>query len=257
MYIKDLQSTLISLKGKKIILEDIGKALGTTGANISKRINAKNPSKLTAEELVKIEKHFMVKLPGLTDEEVTAVNRISIDAFRRNSLKNINKEYEKFIKSNPELYGECNQEIQMYEKEDCINVEYIGISPSCGAGALIIDEPEITPIKLSNSLITHILKCSHPENLKVFKAQGDSMETIIEDGDLLLVDIGRTDVYNAGIYVFSIDNEWRVKRFRRKIDKVLEIISDNPKYDIEFIMPDSEISLIIRGKVIKNLSRGL
>lgn len=256
MNFKEIQVKLTELTKRNISQTEIAKALNVTRSNISTR--AKNNSPLNTIEIEKIERYFNVTLiyrTGILGKAKNAITGI-VEDFTLNDIEKYKKEYARWHVKN---YGVMpgDEDYSLMFDEDCINIEYIGISPSCGAGTLIIDEPEIIPIKLSNSLITHILKCSHHENLKVFKAQGDSMETLIEDGDLLLVDIGRTDIYNAGIYVFSVDSEWRVKRFRLRLDKVVEIISDNPKYDIELIMPDSNINLKIRGKVIKNLSRGL
>lgn len=230
MNMLELQRHLQKLTNMDISQAILAKAMGISPQSLSARI--KNPkSEVTVSELKAAEDFFSV----YTNVDVKGICKI-IDMHGANSNKS------KAI---------------LNDEEDCITIEYIGISPECGVGTMVIDEPEIKPIKLSNSLITHYLKCSHPENLKVFKASGDSMETLIEDGDLLLVDIGRKDLYNSGIYVFSVDYNWRVKRFNQKLDGTIEIISDNEKYEIEKIKPPYNLDLQIRGKVIKNLSRGL
>lgn len=149
------------------------------------------------------------------------------------------------------------KQIALQNDDDCMVIEHIGIKPSCGCGTMVFEEPEIRPIKLGNDVISHYMRCSHPLNLKAFTASGDSMSPLIEDGDLLLVDTGRTELSNSGVYVFSLNNEWRVKRFNLKIDGRLEIISDNPKYEKELLEPDCGLELYVKGRVIKNLSRGL
>lgn len=83
------------------------------------------------------------------------------------------------------------------------------------------------------------------------------MEDIIEDGNLLLVDTSRTDFHNGGIFVITINNDWFVKRLRLRTTGELDIISDNQKYPIETINPKSGIELVVIGRVIKNLSKGL
>lgn len=140
---------------------------------------------------------------------------------------------------------------------DCIEIEHIHINPSCGRGTAVLDEPEITPIKLGTQMIQSILKISHPQNLKTFKASGDSMESLIEDGDILLVDTGRKDFNNGGIFLLTINNDWFVKRLRLRVTGELEIISDNDKYPVETLQPDANIEIVVKGRVIKNLSRGL
>lgn len=140
---------------------------------------------------------------------------------------------------------------------DSITLDYIHIAPSCGRGTVVLDEADVTPVRIGKEVIKDIWKVSTPEVLKLFKASGDSMETTIEDGNILLVDTSRTDYHNGGIYVLTINNDWFVKRLRLKINGDLEIISDNPKYDPEILKPNTDIEINVVGRVIKNLSRGL
>ena len=140
---------------------------------------------------------------------------------------------------------------------DSIQLDYIHIAPSCGRGTVVLDEADVTPVRIGKEVIKDIWKVSTPEVLKLFKASGDSMETTIEDGNILLVDTSRTDYHNGGIYVLTINNDWFVKRLRLKINGDLEIISDNPKYDPEVLKPNTDIEINVVGRVIKNLSRGL
>lgn len=143
------------------------------------------------------------------------------------------------------------------KSDDCISIDYIHINHSCGRGTVVMDEAEVTPIKLGTQMIQSVMKVSDVKKLKIFKASGDSMESIIEDGDLLLVDTGRVDFNNGGVFLLTIDNEWYVKRLRKRLSGELDVISDNIKYPIETFKPDSPLEIVVRGKVVKNLSRGL
>jgi phage repressor protein C with HTH and peptisase S24 domain len=141
--------------------------------------------------------------------------------------------------------------------EGSIEIDYIHIAPSCGRGTVVLDDADVTPVRIGKEVIKDIWKVSSPEVLKLFKASGDSMENTIEDGNILLVDTSRTDYHNGGIYVLTINNDWFVKRLRLKINGDLEIISDNPKYEPEVLRPNTDIEINVVGRVIKNLSRGL
>ena len=141
---------------------------------------------------------------------------------------------------------------------ECIEIEHIHIKPSCGTGTIVLDEPDITPIKLGKKMIETVLKVSDVHNLKTFTASGDSMEDTIDDGNLLLVDIGRTDYSNGGIFVITINNDWFVKRLRKRLSGELDVISDNTsKYPIETYTQKDDIEIVVKGRVIKNLSKGL
>ena len=141
--------------------------------------------------------------------------------------------------------------------DDCIIIEHIGIKPECGNGVVVYDEPDIRPIRISADTITRYMRCSNPSNLKAFTARGDSMRPLIDDGDTVLVDIGRTDIVNQGVFVFTSNNEWRIKRLNLKLNGTLEVISDNPTYEKEYLTPDDNIDIVIRGRVVLNLSRSL
>ena len=143
--------------------------------------------------------------------------------------------------------------------DDCITLQRVHINPSCGHGTTVYDDADITPVKLGIYLIKDILNVANPENLKIFKASGDSMSPTIDDGDIVLVDIGRTDFNNGGVFLLTINNEWFIKRLRLKINGDLEIISENSqKYGApEIIHPNDDIEITIKGRVIKNLSRNL
>ena len=143
------------------------------------------------------------------------------------------------------------------QKQDCITVDYIHINPSCGKGTSVYYDTDITPIKLGTQMLQSVLKVSHPQNLKVFKASGDSMVPTIEDSDMLLIDTGRTDYNNGGIFLLTINNDWFIKRLRKRMTGELDIISDNEKYPVETFQPEQNIEVFIKGRVIKNLSRGL
>ena len=147
--------------------------------------------------------------------------------------------------------------VSLLEDSDCIIVDYVHINPSCGYGTAIIDEPDITPIKLGKKMIETVLRVTDVNNLKIFKASGDSMSDTIDDSNLLLVDMGRTDYTNGGVFLLQKNNDWFIKRLHLKLSGELEVISDNPKYEKETFNPNTDIEIAVRGRIIKNLSKGL
>lgn len=152
----------------------------------------------------------------------------------------------------------CNPKCDNPEQSELIEIEHIHINPSCGYGTVVLDEPDITPVKLGKKMIETVLKVSNVNNLKTFTASGDSMEDTIDDGNLLLVDLGRTDFTNGGIFVITINNDWYVKRLRKRLSGELDVISDNTaKYPVETYTSKDNIEIVVKGRVIKNLSKGL
>lgn len=137
-----------------------------------------------------------------------------------------------------------------------LEIEYINIHPSCGHGTIVLDDAEAIPVRIGKELIKDVWK-ANPHDLKLFKASGDSMQPVIEDGDILLVNTARKDFNNGGIFLLTINNDWFIKRLRLRITGDLDIISENQKYPTETLSTKTSIEINILGRVIKNLSRGL
>lgn len=175
------------------------------------------------------------------------------------SSQNFNKKYKN--KNTEVTYSdiqkvEKNLKVKLIDSSDCITVEHIHINPSCGTGTIVLAEADVTPVKIGREIIKNIWN-SKPEDLKIFKASGDSMQETITDNDLLLIDLSKTDFRNGGIFLLTINNDWYIKRLRMRLTGELDIISDNPKYPIETLTPDTTAEIKVIGRVIKNLSKGL
>lgn len=141
--------------------------------------------------------------------------------------------------------------------DDIIELERIYINPECGNGVEVYEEPYIEPFKISRQSIKTYLKCSEPENLKIFQASGDSMEDKISDCDWLLVDVGRNDISISGIYVFKSNDKYRCKRLHISLDGKLHVQSDNNKYKEEVYGQEDNIEITVIGRVLTNLSKGI
>lgn len=293
--IKEIQLTLQNLLKKTITQTEIGKALGTGRSNINFRL--KNNSKVKIEEIKKLEDYFKVNLFDIPDGGFTNPNQFvdgegfensteiinRINEFRNNknidieefckkmslepylclkyeepsnlSLRYVQKISENF---NISLDWLINGDKNNNEDDDIIEIERIeGIRPECGAGSDIIVDAHIEPFRISRHSILEYIRCSSPENLKTFRASGDSMEDKISDGDWLLVDIGRRDASVSGVYIFLANGLCRCKRLNMTLDGRLEVKSDNPKYAMEVVGPNNNIEINIIGRVLNNLSKGL
>lgn len=138
-----------------------------------------------------------------------------------------------------------------------LEIKYVNIHPSCGHGTTLLSDAEITPVRIGKELIKDVWKIENPQNLICIKASGDSMQPLIYDDDILLVNTARTDFHNGGIFLLTINNDWYVKRLRLRVTGELDIISENPKYPIETLQPNTSVEIQVKGRVLKNLSRGL
>ncbi len=92
-----------------------------------------------------------------------------------------------------------------------------------------------------------------PENRVIgITVKGDSMEPEIKEGDIVLVaDPAWLKPQNGDVVVAWIDGEGVVKRFKKE-NKVIRLISRNPKYDDIIISADTtEFHNVVIAKVIE------
>lgn len=89
-----------------------------------------------------------------------------------------------------------------------------------------------------------------PEHCSVIWAKGDSMTPTIPDGSALVVDRSQTTISNGCIMVIGVGDDLLVKRVRRRLDGLIELISDNSAYPPETLSPASLHQLRVVGRVV-------
>lgn len=118
---------------------------------------------------------------------------------------------------------------------------------AAGAGSWNEGKRRLDDIPFTPAFFQKRLGRPSSAGFSVLTAMGDSMEPGISDGDLLLID--ETDSrLTDGVLAFVLDEEARVKRFRRRIDGIT-ILSDNPAYGAEDLATDQLDRINIIGRV--------
>jgi phage repressor protein C with HTH and peptisase S24 domain len=111
---------------------------------------------------------------------------------------------------------------------------------SAGNGELAIDN-EIIGTRLFDLDWLNRTIGAPLEMLSLWVARGDSMGNTIHDGDLLLIDRSDTAPKRDDIYALLIDGEQYVKRLQRRLDRSIDVISDNSAYNTQTLsMDDSD-----------------
>lgn len=88
-----------------------------------------------------------------------------------------------------------------------------------------------------------------PSRLALMPAAGDSMEPLITDGDLLLVDLSVTTPSGAGVYVLERGGDLTVKNVHPLLSGGLIIEPLNKSYPVETWSPGAEHGLRFVGRV--------
>ncbi|MBN8900202.1 MAG: helix-turn-helix transcriptional regulator, partial [Rhodospirillales bacterium] len=121
------------------------------------------------------------------------------------------------------------------------------VTASAGSGAVALTEIVSEEMAFRRDWLKEI--GVSPQSAKLLSATGDSMEPLIPDGALMLIDSSIREVRNGCIYVIVKDGDLLVKRVHRKIDGSISLISENPRYDPEVISADFLDKLHIVGRV--------
>ncbi len=93
-----------------------------------------------------------------------------------------------------------------------------------------------------------LLRKGNPANMALIKISGDSMEPLLYDGDLVLIDRSRNYLApEGGIYAIALDDAIMIKRLLADATRKIRIISDNRNYPE---IPADADQVKINGKVI-------
>lgn len=123
-------------------------------------------------------------------------------------------------------------------------VDIIDVKVCCGKGIDNIAE------NITGSLVIPLhefkeITAAAPDNIKLIRAQGDSMEPTICDGDRVWVDVSNNFFSSDGIYVIRIVDNIVIKRVQIGPGG-LNVKSDNPQYS-SFPLSDE---MQICGKIV-------
>lgn len=137
-------------------------------------------------------------------------------------------------------------------------VEGVEVEVSGGNGAVV---PAFVPTKYRQRYRLDWFqdKGAKPENVKIMKVRGHSMERTLFDGDKVAVDLGNRRIVSNHVYVVIVGDEARVKRLFRMADGRIRIISDNPDkalYPDEFVDERDAHGFTVLGRVIDKSGGG-
>ncbi len=128
---------------------------------------------------------------------------------------------------------------------------YTDLRVSAGGGAEVYDE-NFEYIDIDKNIITDVIGLNSPKNIEALKVEGESMEPTLQNGSIVFIDRSNQDITRDGIFVASTQNGLFIKRIRRRVDGMVELISDNQLYSPEILLPQ-EVSIV--GKVVGVIDR--
>ncbi len=93
------------------------------------------------------------------------------------------------------------------------------------------------------------------KDIFTLKVKGDSMEPLIQEGDLVFAKKFNNSSSYQGIYIVCYNNDYLIKKIQFKQKNLVKLISQNPEYDpIEISLQDEDVSFSIIAKVIGRIN---
>ncbi|MEB1136038.1 S24 family peptidase [Xanthomonas campestris pv. campestris] len=143
-----------------------------------------------------------------------------------------------------------------------VTVAEVDVLVSAGSGLRMPEFVE-TRYRMSYQLSWFRHVGAKPENVRVMRVTGDSMERTLFDGDRIAVNLAdNKHIIDGKVYVFTtggIDPDVKIKRLFKTADGRLRIVSDNPdkaQYPDELLTPDDAANVYVVGRVIDRSGRG-
>ncbi|WP_323790092.1 S24 family peptidase [Thalassovita sp.] len=128
------------------------------------------------------------------------------------------------------------------------NLPVYSVEASAGLGLPVGDEIQMGVVAFDRGFLKD--RGANPDQCSVITASGDSMQPAIPDGSMLVVDHSQTEVKNGLIMVVNVGDDLLVKRIRRRLDGLIDLISDNPLYPPETLGPNTLEQLRVVGRVV-------
>lgn len=133
---------------------------------------------------------------------------------------------------------------------DTISIDMLDAVACCGTGIENLNE-NVNGKWLMPLIDFRQITMSAPENIKMIKVKGDSMEPTLKEGDWVLVDISRISPDSDGLFLLRLAGGLAVKRVQCGLGNDISVLSDNKKYPP---LPATLEEIPIVGKVIYTLA---
>ena len=207
-------------------------AIGKNSAYLQQYIVKGSPIRLPEEQRKRLSVILDVPEQELTDISVAS-----------HSLLSIVDKIDKPTNSISELLSKINN------NNEIIFIKMLDINNCCKNG-----EKSIADITFGHWAMPLVdfrqITMSAPENIKLIRVKGDSMNPTLKDGDWIMVDITHKAPDSDGLFLLHLANGLAVKRVQCGLGQNITVISDNPIYAP---IPATLEEVPIAGKIIYTL----
>lgn len=210
------------IKERGLSLNSLSLQFGKSGTYLHKFINFDSPKRLDEDVRAKLAVVLNVDEQELTDRPISSIPS--------------------HITGIGEVAGKITS---LFVKKDDTIIDIIDATACCGDGVENLPEKVCGHWKLPVQEFKSITS-SNPNNIKMLRVQGDSMQPTINEGDWVWVDISNNFISSDGIYLLRMATGLAIKRLQSGLSNIV-IKSDNSSYS-DITAEVGEVNII--GKVV-------
>lgn len=152
----------------------------------------------------------------------------------------------KSISINWILYGQSPESLIEATNKIYMIKYYNDINASAGGGSSIENE-SIEEVEIPEQFIAILGGEKELKNIEAINVSGDSMEPTFAYNDIVFINRNKTDLNRGGIFTIRTEAGLFIKRIQKRIDGMIDIISDNSVYPTQVLHPN-DIEVI--GRVV-------
>lgn len=152
----------------------------------------------------------------------------------------------KSISINWMLYGQSPESLVEATNKFFMVKFFDDINASAGGGANI-DEGQAKKINIPEEFVHKLGGETELKNIEAINISGDSMEPTFSYNDIVFINRSKTNIDRGGIFTIRTEGGLFIKRVQRRVDGMIDIISDNDVYLTQTLNPN-ELEVI--GRVV-------
>ncbi|MCL2567107.1 MAG: XRE family transcriptional regulator [Alphaproteobacteria bacterium] len=153
----------------------------------------------------------------------------------------------------PLLYNKSNTTIPPTDNS-MVKIPFFYSEVSAGKGLSSLDEsPDY--LSFDSNWLKNEFMVKNFEDIFSLKVKGDSMEPLIQEGDIVFARKFDNAQNYQGIYIVCYNSDYLIKKIQFKQKDLVKLISQNPEYDpIEIDLSSESTSFDIVAKVIGRIN---
>jgi len=143
------------------------------------------------------------------------------------------------------LYGQSPESLVAATNNYMIKY-FSDINASAGGGSDVEFE-DIQELEIPEQFVFMLGGERELQNIEAINVSGDSMEPTFSYNDIVFINRSKTDLNRGGIFTIRTEAGLFIKRVQRRMDGLLDVISDNSVYPVQ-TLNSNEVEVI--GRVV-------